>query len=72
MIKACFQICKELTISFINTLLNIFRNESLLNFVKKEIKLFLDELPKEKCLVVCLSSRISDRVDYPESSTWAV
>lgn len=48
MIKACFQSYKERTISSVNTLLNIFRNETLFNFVEKEIKLLWDELSAEK------------------------
>lgn len=47
MIKACFQNYKERTISSINTLLNIFRNETLFNFVEKEIKMLWDELATE-------------------------
>lgn len=48
MIKSCFQSYKERTISSINTLLNIFRNEALLNFVEKEIKIVWDELSQER------------------------
>ena len=48
MIKACFQSYRERTISSVNTLLNIFRNETLFNFVEKEIKLLWDELSIEK------------------------
>lgn len=48
MIKACFQSYSERTISSVNTLLNIFRNETLFNFVEKEIKLLWDELSIEK------------------------
>lgn len=48
MIKACFQNYRERTISSVNTLLNIFRNETLFNFVEKEIKLLWDELSTEK------------------------
>ena len=48
MIKACFQSYRERTISSINTLLNIFRNETLFNFVEKEIKLLWNELAIEK------------------------
>ena len=48
MIKACFQSYRERTISSVNTLLNIFRNKTLFNFVEKEIKLLWDELSIEK------------------------
>ncbi|MCQ4637229.1 ATP-binding protein [Anaerovorax odorimutans] len=48
MIKVCFQGYRERTISSVNTLLNIFRNETLLKFVEKEIKLLWDELSIEK------------------------
>lgn len=48
MIKACFQSYRERTISSVNTLLNIFKNETLFNFVEKEIKLLWDELSTEK------------------------
>ena len=48
MIKACFRSYRERTISSVNTLLNIFRNETLFNFVEKEIKLLWDELSTEK------------------------
>lgn len=47
MIKVCFPNNKERTISAINTLLNIFRNEDLYCFVEKEIKALWDELSKE-------------------------
>ena len=48
MIKACFSSYKERTVSSVNTLLNIFRNKELLNFVEKEIKKVWDELATEK------------------------
>lgn len=48
MIKACFQNYRERTISSINTLLNIFRNEKLFNFIEKEIKMLWDELSTEE------------------------
>lgn len=47
-IKACFQSYRERTISSINTLLNIFRNEFIFNFVENEIKSLWYELSKEK------------------------
>lgn len=48
MIRVCFQNYRERTIASINTLLNIFRNETLLKFVEKEIKILWDELSTEK------------------------
>lgn len=48
MIKACFQKHKERTISSVNTLINIFRDETLFEFVKREVKIVWDELSKEK------------------------
>ncbi|MFR3728555.1 ATP-binding protein [Lacrimispora sp.] len=48
MIKACFQSYKERTITSINTLLNVFRNEDLICFVEKEIKILWDELAQEE------------------------
>ena len=48
MIKACFSSYRERTVSSVNTLINIFRNKELLNFVEEEIKLLLDELSTEK------------------------
>ena len=48
MVKACFQSFKERTIYSINTLLNIFRNETLFKFVENEIKILWDELSTEK------------------------
>ena len=51
MIKACFRSYRERTISSVNTLLNIFRNETLFNFVEKEIKILWDELSAEKSSV---------------------
>ena len=43
MIKTCFSSYRERIISSVNTLLNIFRNEALLNFVVKEIKLLWEK-----------------------------
>lgn len=48
MIKTCFSGYRERTISSINTLLYIFRNKELLDFVRREIDLLWDELSKEK------------------------
>jgi hypothetical protein len=50
MIKASFLNYRERTISTINTLLNIFRNEYLFCFVEKEIKMLWGELSQEKSL----------------------
>lgn len=47
-IKACFQNYRERTIASINTLLNVFRNEDLICFVEKEIRIIWDELSQEK------------------------
>lgn len=48
MIRVCFQNYRERTIASVNMLLNIFRNETLLKFVEKEIKILWDELSAEK------------------------
>jgi len=48
MIKACFQSNRERTISSINTLLNVFRNKALYEFVEEEIKTLWDELAQEQ------------------------
>lgn len=48
MLKASFQNYKERTILSINTLLNIFRNKALLDFVEREIKIVWDELLQEE------------------------
>ena len=48
MIKASFQSHKERTISSINTLLNIFRNEALYQFVKNEINTLWAALSQEE------------------------
>ena len=48
MIKVCFQKHKERTISSVNTLLYIFRNEALLEFVIREVKIVWNELSKEE------------------------
>lgn len=50
MIKACFQRHKERTVSSINTLFNIFRNEALYQFVKNEINMLWTTLSQEKSL----------------------
>lgn len=48
MIRACFQSYHERTIASINTLLNVFRNKELYEFVEEEIKKLWDELAKEQ------------------------
>ena len=48
MIETCFSSHRERAISAINTLLYIFRNKELLDFVKKEIDSLWDKLSKEK------------------------
>ena len=48
MLKASFQNYKERTILSINTLLKIFRNKALLDFVEREIKIVWDELLQEE------------------------
>lgn len=48
MTKVCFQNYRERTVSSINTLLNIFKNETLFRFVEKEINVLWDELSEEK------------------------
>lgn len=47
MVQTCFQKYKERTITSINTLINIFRNEDIFSFVEHEIKALWDELAKE-------------------------
>lgn len=48
MIKVCFQNYRGRTIYSVNTLLNIFRNETIFDFVENEIKILWDELAIEK------------------------
>lgn len=48
MIKACFSSYRERTVTSVNTLVNVFGNKELLNFVEKEIKLLWSELSTEK------------------------
>lgn len=47
MIKVCFSSYRERVISSVNTLLNIFGNETLFNFVEREIKKLWNELSIE-------------------------
>lgn len=48
MVKVCFLSYRARTISSVNTLLNVFKNVEVSNFVEKEIKKVWDELATEK------------------------
>ncbi|MCO7123973.1 ATP-binding protein [Ihubacter massiliensis] len=67
MMKACFKSYKERTISSINTLLNIFMNETLFNFVEKEIKILWNELSKEKSPVFFEFVKVFFRINPTET-----
>ncbi len=67
MIKACFQSYRERTISSINTLLYIFKNETLRDFVEKEIKIIWDELAAEKSPVFFEFVKVFFRVNPTET-----
>lgn len=67
MIKACFSSYRERTISSVNTLLNIFRNRTLLNFVEKEIKLLWDELLTEKSPIFFEFVKVFFRINPTET-----
>lgn len=67
MIKACFQSYRERTISSVNTLLNIFRNETLFNFVEKEIKILWDELSVEKSSIFFEFVKVFFRINPTET-----
>lgn len=67
MIKACFSSYRERTVSSVNTLLNIFRNKELLNFVEKEIKLLWDELSTEKSPIFFEFVKVFFRVNPTET-----
>ena len=67
MIKACFSSYKERTVSSVNTLLNIFRNKELLNFVEKEIKLLWDELSTEKSPIFFEFVKVFFRINPTET-----
>src|SRR5699024_1090401 len=67
MIKACFQSYRERTISSVNILLNIFRNETLFNFVEKEIKLLWYELSTEKSSVFFEFVKVFFRINPTET-----
>ncbi|MEQ3458428.1 ATP-binding protein [Enterococcus cecorum] len=66
-IKACFLSHRERTVSSINTLLNIFRNRALLNFVEKEIKLLWDELSTEKSPIFFEFVKVFFRINPTET-----
>ncbi len=67
MIKACFSSHRERTVSSINTLLNIFRNKALLNFVEKEIKLLWDELSTEESPIFFEFVKVFFRINPTET-----
>lgn len=67
MIKACFSSYRERTVSSVNTLLNIFRNKELLNFVEKEIKLLWDELSTEKSPIFFEFVKVFFRINPTET-----
>lgn len=66
-IKACFLSYRERTVSSINTLLNIFRNKALLNFVEKEIKLLWDELSTEESPIFFEFVKVFFRINPTET-----
>ena len=67
MIKSCFKSYKERTISAINTLLNIFRNELLYRFVKNEIEILWKELSQEKSLYFFEFVKVFFRINPTET-----
>ena len=67
MIKACFSSYRERTVSSVNTLINIFRNKELLNFVEKEIKLLWDELSTEKSPIFFEFVKVFFRINPTET-----
>lgn len=67
MIKTCFSSYRERIISSVNTLLNIFRNEALLNFVVKEIKLLWDKLSTEKSPIFFEFVKVFFRINPTET-----
>ncbi len=67
MIKVCFQNYRERTISSVNTLLNIFRNKTLLKFVEKEIKLLWEELSTEKTPIFFEFVKVFFRINPTET-----
>lgn len=67
MIKACFQSFRERTITSINTLLNIFRNETLFDFVEKEIKILWDELLTEESPIFFEFVKVFFRINPTET-----
>lgn len=67
MIKACFQSYRERTIFSVNTLLNIFRNITLYNFVEKEIKILWDELSTEQSPIFFEFVKVFFRINPTET-----
>ncbi|UWO75023.1 hypothetical protein [Enterocloster asparagiformis] len=67
MIKACFQSYRERTIFSVNTLLNIFRNITLYNFVEKEIKILWDELLTEQSPIFFEFVKVFFRINPTET-----
>lgn len=67
MINVCFQNYRERTISSVNTLLYIFRNETLLKFVEKEIKSLWDELSTEKSPIFFKFVKVFFRINPTET-----
>jgi len=67
MIKACFQSNKERTILSINTLLNIFRNEMLHQFVENEIKALWRDLFQEKSIYFFEFVKVFFRINPTET-----
>lgn len=67
MIKSCFKSYKERTISAINTLVNIFRNELLYQFVENEIKALWKELSQEKSLYFFEFVKVFFRINPTET-----
>lgn len=67
MIKVCLQSYRERTISSVNTLLNIFGNELLFNFVENEIKLLWNELSTEKSPIFFEFVKVFFRINPTET-----
>ena len=67
MIKTCFLSYRERTISSVNMLINIFRNEKLLGFVEKEIKLLWDELSTENSPIFFEFVKVFFRINPTET-----
>lgn len=67
MIEICFLSYRERTIFSINTLLNIFRNKEILNFVEKEIKLLWNKLSTEKSPIFFEFVKVFFRINPTET-----